>query len=51
MILHIDIDASYLSESWALRHTVGHYYLSSLPDDAKKAANLPPPANGLIHTE
>ena len=29
----------------------GRYYLSSLPTDPKKSPNLPPPANGPIHTE
>ena len=35
MILHIDSDASYLSDPRALRCTGGHYYLSSLPTDPK----------------
>ena len=51
MILHIDSDASYLSESRAHRRTGGHYYLSSLPTDPKKSPNLLPPENGPIHTE
>ena len=33
MILHIDIDASYLSEPQARSRTGGHYYLISLPAD------------------
>ena len=50
-MLHIDSDASYLSEPRARSRTGGHYYLSSLPTEPKKAPNLPPPANGRIHTE
>ena len=33
MILHIDCDASYLSEPRARSRTQGHYNLSSLPTD------------------
>ena len=51
MILHIDSDASYLSEPRARNGTGGHYYPSSLTTDLKKSPNLPPPANGPIHTE
>ena len=51
MILHIDGDASYLSEPWSCSRTVVHYYLSLLRADPEKASNLPPPANGRIHTE
>ena len=51
MILHIDSDTSYLSEPRARSRTGDHYYLSSLPPDPKKSPNLPPPANGPIHTE
>ena len=51
MILHIDSDASYLSEPQAHSRTVGHYYLSLLPTNPKKDPNLPPPENGPIHTE
>ena len=51
MILHIDSDASYLSEPEACSRTRGHYYLRSLPTDPKKSPNLPPPENGTIHTE
>ena len=51
MILQIDSDASYLSEPRDHNHTGGHYYFSSLPTDPKKSPNLPPPANGPIHTE
>ena len=51
MILHIDSDASYLSEPRARSCTGGHYYLSSLPTNPKKSPNLLPPANGPIHTE
>ena len=51
MILHIYIDASYLSEPWARSRTGGYYCLSSLPTDPKKAPNLPPPENGPIYTE
>ena len=51
MILHIDSDASYLSEPRARSRTGGHYYLSSLPTNPEKYTNLPPPANGPIHTE
>ena len=50
MILHIESDASYLSEPRASSHTGGHYYLSSLPTDQKKSPNLPSPENGPIHT-
>ena len=51
MILHIDNDASYLSEPRARSRTGGLYFLSSLPTDPKKSPNLPPPENGPIHTE
>ena len=51
MILHIDSDASYLSEPRARSRTGGHYYLSSLPNKPKKSPNLPPPANGPIRME
>ena len=51
MILHIDSDASYLSEPRSRSRTGGDYYLSSIPTDPKKYPNLPPPANGPIHTE
>ena len=51
MILHIDSDASYLSELRARSRTGGYYYLSSLPTDPEKSPNLPSPANGPIHTE
>ena len=50
VILHIDSDASYLSETRARSRTGGYYYLSSLPTDPKKSPNLLPPANGPIHT-
>ena len=43
MILHIESDESYLSESWARRRTGGHYYLSLLPANPEKSPNLPPP--------
>ena len=51
MILYIDGDASCLSEPRARSRTGGHYYLSSLPTNLKTSSNLPPPANGPIHTE
>ena len=51
MILHIYIDASYLSELRAHSRTGGGSYLISLPSDPKKSPNLTPPANGPIHTE
>ena len=51
MILYINSDASYLSDPRARSCTGGQYYLSSLPTDLKKSSNLPPPANGPIHTE
>ena len=51
MILHISSDASYLSNTRACSCTGWHYYLISLPTDLKKSPNLPPPANGPIHTE
>ena len=51
MILHIDSDASYLSEPRTLRRTGGTYYLSSLPTDLKKSPTPPPPANVPIRTE
>ena len=43
MILHIDSDASYLSEPRVCSRTVGHYYLSSPPTDPKISPNLLPP--------
>ena len=51
MILYIDIDASYLSEPSSCSRTGRNYYLISLTTDPKKSLNLPPPANGPIHTE
>ena len=39
MILHIDSDASYLSEPRSRSRTGGNYYLSSLPTDPKKLQN------------
>ena len=51
MITHIDSDASYLSDPRARSRTGGHYFLRSLPTDPEKSPNLPPPANGPIHTE
>ena len=54
MILHIDSDASYLSEQRACSRTGEHYYLSSLPTYLKQSTNLPPEVNGpihIIHTE
>ena len=42
MILHIDSDASYLSESHACSRSGGHFYLSSTPH---------PTPNGAIFTE
>ena len=43
MILHIDNDASYLSEPWICSRTGGLYYLRFLPADPEKSPNLPPP--------
>ena len=51
MIIHIDSDASYLSEILPHRRTGGEYYLNLIPSDPEKAPNLPPPANVPIHTE
>ena len=51
VILHIDSEASYLSEPRARSRNGGHYYLSSLPTNLKKYLNLPPPGNGPIHIE
>ena len=51
MILHIDSNASYLSDPWLHSRTGGPYYLRSLPTYPKKYPNLPPPANGPIHME
>ena len=51
MILHIDSDASYLSEPRACSLTGGNYYLSSLTTDPKKSPNLLSSANDPIHTE
>ena len=51
MILHIDSDASYLSEPRAHSRTGGHYYLRLLTADPEKYANLPLTSNGPIHTE
>ena len=51
VILRIGSDASYLSEPWVCSRNGGHYYLSSLPSNPKKAPNLPSPASWPIHTE
>ena len=51
MIIHIDSDASYISDTQARSRTGGTYYLRSLPTKPKKTPNLPPRANGPTHTE
>ena len=51
MILHIDSDASYVSEPRTRSRTGRHYYLCSLPTNPKKSPNISPPANVPIHTE
>ena len=50
MILHIDIDASYLSKPQECRRTEGHYHPSSLSAKHEKYPNLSHPANGPMHT-
>ena len=42
MVLHIDIDAPYLSKTLARSHTGGYYYLISLPSYPTKAPHLLP---------
>ena len=51
VLILIDSDTSYLSETWKHSRTGGHYHLSSLPDNPTKPTNLPPQANATIHTE
>ena len=51
MILHIDIDASYLSEPRAFIRTGGYYCLSLLTADTEKDLNLCPPSTEKIHME
>ena len=51
MALHIESDASYLSEPWVCSRTVEHYYLSYQTANPKKSPHLPPPKNGPISTE
>ena len=50
MVLHVDLDASYLSLSKARSRTDGHYYLSDLSSDPiKEPTNVPKP-NGPVYT-
>ena len=49
--IHIDSDASYLSEPQERNHTGGHYYLSLLPAYPEKSPNPLPQANGPTHME
>ena len=51
MILHIDSDASNLSEPQVCSRTGGHYNLIFLPDNPEKGPNLLPQVNGPIHME
>ena len=52
MVLHIECDASYLSETKARSRAAGYHYLSSAPADPTRqptASDPPPPSNGAIH--
>jgi hypothetical protein len=52
MVLHIECDASYLSESKARSRAAGYHYLSSHPHDPTRpptATESAPPSNGAIH--
>ena len=51
MLLHIDSDATYLSEPWKISHTGGKYHLSFKPAKPKKDPHLIPPENGPIHKQ
>jgi hypothetical protein len=51
MILHVESDASYLSESKARSRAAGYFYLSCAPNHPSKAsspADAAPPINGAI---
>jgi hypothetical protein len=52
MILHVESDASYLSETKARSRVAGYHYLSDAPRDPTKPPApdaLPPPLNGAIN--
>jgi hypothetical protein len=52
MVLHIESDASYLSESKARSRAAGYHFLSAKPKDPTKPPqpnDSPPPANGAIN--
>jgi hypothetical protein len=49
MILYVESDASYLSETKARSRFAGFYYLSSRPDDPTKLPTKQPPMNGAIN--
>jgi Reverse transcriptase (RNA-dependent DNA polymerase) len=48
MILHIESDASYLSESKARSRAAGYHFLSRAPNPNPSANDPPPPSNGAI---
>jgi hypothetical protein len=50
MVLHINIDASYLSMPKARSRVGGHHHLSSHSSDPFKVPTADPPSNGPIHT-
>ena len=50
MILHVHIDASYLSEPKACSCAGGHYFISSRSPDPSKTPPSPPPPNGPLFT-
>jgi hypothetical protein len=49
MILHVESDASYLSESKARSRAGGYHYLSSQPLSVPTATTPPVPPNGPVH--
>jgi hypothetical protein len=49
MILHVESDASYLSEPKARSRAAGYYYLSDLPTTPPSATSKQPTANGAIN--
>jgi hypothetical protein len=49
MILHVESDASYLSEPKARSRAAGYYYLSNMPTTPPSATTPQPTANGAIN--
>ena len=50
MVLHLQSDASYLSEPSACSRVSGHYFLGYKSTDPNKPPLMDSPLNSLIHT-